>query len=244
MAVDETQNSTPVFEPVRQDRNFELVVQRVRDKLMEGELRPGDKLPAERELAKQLGVSRNVVREALRILENAGLVRTRKGAHGGAFVSLGSPTQMTQVLEDLILLNAIELDDLFEARTMLLEIIIDRIGRQDAPLDLAPLEQNLEMTRAAVAAGDSAGRVAAARDFYHQIGVMTGNTALVFTVDAQTELVQTFLRFRIGDMDAERLLTSREAFLHYLREGRFPEAKAELLDHLGRVHRSLWRARS
>jgi DNA-binding transcriptional regulator YhcF (GntR family) len=101
MAMERVGASGAIFEPVRQDRNFEVVVQRVRDKLMRGELKPGDKLPPERELATQLNVSRNVVREALRILENAGLVHTKKGAYGGAFVSPGSPTQMSQVLGDL-----------------------------------------------------------------------------------------------------------------------------------------------
>lgn len=235
------QASTSVFEPVRQDRNFEIVVQRVRDKLMGGELRPGDKLPAERELSKQLNVSRNVVREALRILESAGLVQTRKGAHGGAFVAPGSSTQMTQVLGDLILLNAIELDDLFEARTMLLEMILNRIAQLEKPLDLGPLKETIEETRVAVAENDSTRRVVAARNFYHQIAAMTGNTALVFTVDAQTELVQTFLRFRVSDMDPDRLLTSRQAFVDLLEQGRIDEAKEELRNHLDRVHRSLWK---
>ena len=67
----------PVFEPVKQNRNFEVVVQVVRDKMMRGELQPGDKLPPERELAKQLDVSRNVVREALRIA----LVNLRQGCY-------------------------------------------------------------------------------------------------------------------------------------------------------------------
>lgn len=235
---------SPSFEPVKQDRNFEVVVQRVRDKLLEGELRPGDKLPPERELAKQLNVSRNVVREALRILENAGLVTTRKGAHGGAFISPGSPTQMTQVLGDLILLNAIKLDDLFEARTMLLEMILERIGQMDHAPDLDALEQNIEETRVAVNAGDSVRRVVVARNFYHLIAEMTGNSALVFTVDAQTELVQTFLRFRVADMEPEQLVQSRLTFLSMLRDGKFDDAKVELRQHMDRVHRSLWVSKS
>jgi len=241
MAAERKTKETLIFEPVRQNRNFEVVVQRVRDKLMRGELRPGDKLPAERELAKQLSVSRNVVREALRILENAGLVTTKKGAYGGAFVAPGSATQMTQVLGDLIMLNAIELGDLFEARTMLLEMILDRIGSLERPPDLGALDRNISETRAAVSKGDSARRIAVARDFYHQIAALTGNTALVFTIDSQTELVQTFLQFRVSDMDPEVLLKSRTAFVDHLHAGRIEDAKAELRAHLDRVHTSLWR---
>jgi GntR family transcriptional regulator, transcriptional repressor for pyruvate dehydrogenase complex len=240
MAMERVRASGAIFEPVRQDRNFEVVVQRVRDKLMRGELKPGDKLPPERELATQLNVSRNVVREALRILENAGLVHTKKGAYGGAFVSPGSPTQMSQVLGDLIMLNAIDLADLFEARTLLLEMILDQIGKRDAVPGLKDLEENLARTRKAVSDRDSAGRVAAAREFYHLLAAMSGNTALAFTVDAQTELVQTFLQYRVSDMDPDVLLHSRAALIEFLRMGRIEEAKAELRAHLDRVHNSLW----
>ncbi len=215
-------------------------MQRVREKLMRGELQPGDKLPPERELAKQLDVSRNVVREALRILENAGLVVTRKGAHGGAFVSEGTASQMSQVLSDLIMLNAIKLSDLFEARTLLLEMILDQIKRLGKIPDLTKLEANFEATKEAVTARDSAARVAVARDFYHLIAELTGNTALVYTTDSQTELTQTFLQFRIGDMDSELLLSSRKNFIEHLRAGRFDEAKAELRAHLDRVYTLLW----
>ena len=240
MPEEQSQKQPPVFEPVNQDRNFEIVVKRVRDKMMSGELRPGDKLPPDRELAKQLDVSRNVVREALRILENAGLIVTRKGAYGGAFVSKGSARQMSQVLGDLIMLNAIELDDLFEARTMMFEMILDRIGMLGEPLDLAPLDKNIAATREAVAARDSSRRIFLAREFYHQLAALAGNTVLVFTVDAQTDLVQSFLQFRVSDMEPDVLLKSRTEFIEHLRAGRIDEAKAELRQHLDRVHTSLW----
>ena len=82
--------------------------------------------------------------------------------------------------------------------------------------------------------------MAVARDFYHQIAELTGNTALVYTTDAQTELTQTFLQFRIGDMAPEVLLNSRRSFVEHLRAGRFDEAKEELRAHLDRVHTGLW----
>lgn len=228
------------FEPVHSGRTFEIVVQRIREKLLTGALRPGDKLPPERELARQLDVSRNVVREALRTLENAGLVRTRKGARGGAFIEEGTPARIAQALGDLMTLNAISLDDLFEARVLMFEMVLDRIGRLPGSLDISALEANLAETEAAVAAGDSPRRVAAARDFYHQIAALTGNSALVFTIDAQTELIQTFLRYRVTDMDSDRLLRSRRTFLEHLRNGRIAAAKTELTEHLARVHERLW----
>ena len=68
--------------------------ERIRHQLSIRALRPGDKLPAERELAVQFGVSRSALREALRSLEIAGIVELRKGVKGGAFIRPGDPTRL------------------------------------------------------------------------------------------------------------------------------------------------------
>lgn len=232
--------SRHAFKPLRNDRTFEIVVRMVREKLQEGELHPGDKLPPERELARQLDVSRNVVREALRTLENAGLTETRKGAHGGAFIRQGSPDLISNALKDLLILNAVSLGELFEARVMTLEIILELIARRDTLPDLTALEQNIADTQAAVEAGDSGRRVDLARAFYHEIGMLSGNRALVLNVDALTDMIQAYLRYRVGDMDGRVLMASRRAFIEHLRARRFDAARAELSAHLARVHERLW----
>ena len=73
----------PPFGPVRTRRVFEDICDQIRGQVLGGILRPGDKLPAERELAEQFGVSRTAVREALRSLEIAGVVKLQKGVKGG-----------------------------------------------------------------------------------------------------------------------------------------------------------------
>jgi GntR family transcriptional regulator, transcriptional repressor for pyruvate dehydrogenase complex len=66
-------------------RIFEQVVEQIRDLIMTGAFRPGEKLPAEQELEKELNVSRSSIREALRVLEYEGIVEVRRGS--GTFVS-------------------------------------------------------------------------------------------------------------------------------------------------------------
>ncbi|HEY9279792.1 MAG TPA: winged helix-turn-helix domain-containing protein, partial [Eoetvoesiella sp.] len=75
----------PTFAPIKAKRAFEQVCEQIRREVAAGTLRPGDRLPPERELAEQLGVSRTAIREALRSLENAGLVQCQQGMGGGAF---------------------------------------------------------------------------------------------------------------------------------------------------------------
>lgn len=228
------------FKPVQSHRSFELVCERVREKLLQGELKPGDKLPPERDLATQLGVSRNVVREALRSLEIAGVVALKKGVKGGAFIQEGAASSITQAMSDLITLRAVSLKDLFEARVMILEMVIDRVFTSGKPVDLSKLEEVIERTARAARNNEIAERVRIAREFYHELAALTGNTAIIFMVDSQTELVQTFLRYRVGELDAETLIASREGFLASLKAGELDAAKANLREHLDRVHTSLW----
>ena len=81
-----------------------------------GALRPGESLPPERELAATFRVSRNTLREALRALELAGMIESRKGATGGAFVRSGNPQVVVGGMRDLYHLGAITPEHLTEAR--------------------------------------------------------------------------------------------------------------------------------
>ena len=69
----------PAFQPVRKTRMSGHIILQVQDLLASGRLKPGDRLPAERELAQVLGVGRTTVREAIRSLEYLGLVLVRPG---------------------------------------------------------------------------------------------------------------------------------------------------------------------
>ena len=73
---------------LKKDKPYQLVIDHIKDDILNGVLKPGDRLPGERELAEQLGISRNSVREGLRILENMGVTASRHGA--GHYVSLRS----------------------------------------------------------------------------------------------------------------------------------------------------------
>lgn len=75
-----------MIDRVRPATTYELVVEQIRRAICLGRFSPGDRLPPERELARQLGVSRATVREAIRVLESDGLAESRRGAHGGLFV--------------------------------------------------------------------------------------------------------------------------------------------------------------
>src|SRR6476646_5637582 len=81
----------PLLVPVRTGNAFEETVERLLAVIKLGLVAPGDRFPAERELAAQLGISRLTLREAIRELQQAGYVESRRGRFGGTFVTYEQP---------------------------------------------------------------------------------------------------------------------------------------------------------
>ena len=76
----------PVFRRIRGGNAFEETVERLLQAVKLGQVRPGDRLPSERELALRLGISRVTLREAIRVLAQEGYLASRRGRSGGTFV--------------------------------------------------------------------------------------------------------------------------------------------------------------
>ena len=89
-----------VYKLVRTSRLYEQIVQQIEDSIVKGELKPGDQLPAERELAQRFGVSRTAVREAVKALREKGLVEAYSGR--GTFITDGTTQAVRQSLDLLV----------------------------------------------------------------------------------------------------------------------------------------------
>src|ERR1700723_2233737 len=99
----ESLDTKPVYRAVRTARLYEQIVQQVEDSILKGQLKPGDQLPAERDLAHRFGVSRTAVREAVKTLREKGLVEAYSGR--GTFVTNGTSQAMRQSLDLMIRIN-------------------------------------------------------------------------------------------------------------------------------------------
>ena len=75
-----------LFRAAKQNRIFQDVVEQIQEAIIEGHLKVGDRLPPERELKEMLQTSRSTLREALRVLEQKGLIEIKLGMGGGAVV--------------------------------------------------------------------------------------------------------------------------------------------------------------
>src|SRR5574340_356427 len=140
-----------LVQPVRRDRLYQGIVTQIEGLLERGELKPGDQLPPERQLAEQLQVSRASVREALRSLELLGIVETRAG--GGTFVRHMQPDDLARPLTSLIS-RGHTIADVIDVRGLLEPAIAERAARHIAPAEISELREILAAQEKKVAAGD------------------------------------------------------------------------------------------
>jgi len=172
-ALSVTTQGPSLFQPVRRSRVSTDIVRQIQDLIAAEDLQPGDRLPGERELADALSVSRQSVREALRVLDYLGVVVVRPGE--GTFVATTPPAPVDASLYSLLSERSFLLD-LLEARRILEEGIVHLAARRATRDDLDTLETALAARETALAAGkhDVAGDLA----FHTQLAELTGNPVL------------------------------------------------------------------
>ena len=221
----------PRFGKLSNKRTFEGVIEQIRAQITEGLLREGDRLPPERELAEQLGVSRNTVREALRSLENSGVLRLKKGPRGGAFIHCGSGDAVAKAMADLYRLGAVQPANLTEARLILGPDVARLACERWEPRDLQALEDNVRKTREANDRNDHLLRAQANVEFHKLLAEATKNPILVAMTNALVEMVREFLQV-LGAMPNDYALASRERMLEHLRRRDGKAAAEEMARYL------------
>ncbi len=124
----------PLLRPVERTRTYEVILRQVEELLTSGRLRPGDRLPPERALAEQLGVSRPSVREALKVLEALGVVETTggQGRDSGAVVVARPGTAIGAAMRIHVATHGLPIADLVDTRALLEAAAMRRLARRIA----------------------------------------------------------------------------------------------------------------
>ncbi len=230
-----------MFDNVKDRRLFEKIVDQIKDAVLSGTLRPGDKLPSEHELARAFGVSRSAVREALRILELSGLVIIKKGNQGGCFIQeVKSSQQLIDYLSDNWKLGQIKLVDLTEARYWLESIVIEIVTTRITARDIDRLRKSIDKAEQFFKEGKEREKIDKNFDFHLLLVRMTGNTILIDTLSAIIELLSYFLcKIRPSRQITLNTLKAHREIVDLLEAGKVEDAKAVNKLHIKDVNNRL-----
>jgi GntR family transcriptional regulator, transcriptional repressor for pyruvate dehydrogenase complex len=174
----------PPFE-VRKDKVCDQVSRKL-EQFIRRELKPGDKLPSERELAQSCKVSRSSIRDAMRRLELMGLVEPRQGA--GTMVRDSSPDAMANPLFSLLMSKRKHISELLEVRTIIEPPIAARAARHITPEQLARMEEILRRQSEKVSRGEPA--IEEDSEFHYTIAMAANNSVLLHVIDVLMDLLR------------------------------------------------------
>jgi GntR family transcriptional repressor for pyruvate dehydrogenase complex len=224
-----------VFEPVHDNRALsEKIIAQISDALVAGELKPGDRLPPERELAEQFGVSRTVIRDAVKTLAGRGILHVKHGA--GIFVTTSEENAIERLgaLSDILPLQGVRLRDLFEIRKVLEAEGAEWAARRRNDYHLERLRgiledahrnsENLEV----LSERDAQFHVAIAEASQNLVLVRVMLTLLDLLAQSRRESLSIPGRAKLSLKDHERILEEIEAQRH-------ERARETMLEHLTSV---------
>jgi DNA-binding FadR family transcriptional regulator len=236
LAVSADEAPVPLFQPVRTRRAFEAVCDQIRQQIARGDLRPGDRLPGERDLTEQFGISRVAVREALRSLEAAGVVQARTGLNGGFFIRTDSnSTGITQTVQDMVALGQISIANVTEARVELMGVALRLACARATEAELDAIEADIEHHTALFSAGGGSRNSKSVIEFYRLIARATHNEVIVLMVDALSEIIRALLA-NIEPQPRKDIMQVRQQVLTLLRRRDAEGAVEAMALHLRRVN--------
>jgi GntR family transcriptional regulator, transcriptional repressor for pyruvate dehydrogenase complex len=198
-----------------------VIADELRRRIMRGELLPGDALPPESELVHQLGYSKPTVREALRILENEGLIRVKRGLHGGPEVQTLSLERVAQPMGIYLHIYDVPISDVWASRDRIIAAALERLASLPA-VDLTPLETEVEIL---------ADHVGDLSSFYLHM-ISTAETAVETTGSATDHVVVTALRHIVAGELAAATEAATDRTVALAAEEEIVAAWREALSHV------------
>jgi len=216
------------FEAIRKNRVHEEVAKQI-ERLILSKLNPGDKLPAERELAEQLGVSRSSIRDAMRRLQVIGLVEARQGA--GNIVREISPDALVSPLANVIAHKRQLVGELLDFRLMLEPPLAARAAGHATPEQVAQMEEILRRQDKRVRAGELA--VEEDSEFHYSIALASGNSVVLKVMDVVMDLLrETRSRSLQSEGRPQKSLAGHKRILAAIKRRDAEAAEAAMRQHI------------
>ncbi len=220
--------SNPDFGIVRRNKVYEEVARQI-ERLILKKLKPGDKLPAERELAEVLKVSRGSIRDAIRSLELLGLVEARQGT--GTIVREIGGDSSANPFAGVLKRRQEAVRELLDFRKMLEPPLAARAATHASPEEIAELESILKRQEEKQNQGEAA--VSEDAEFHYNVALASGNTVVLKVIDIIMDLLrETRTRSLQVDGRAQKSFEGHRRILASIQHHDSDAAKSAMLRHI------------
>lgn len=226
-----------LFKPFKNDKKiFQQISDQIRELIFSVVLKPGDKLPPEKQLASQFNTGRMVVREALRTLEQSGLVHIRQGSLGGAFVKNPDTAVITRSIADQIKIGNVTLQELIEARLGIEKVILDFAVMRVKNEDIDLIKKNIEDSEQKLLKGERATEENI--NFHILLAKSAKNILFEMIIESIMNVTKSFLLSLKPDVKyINNVLTYHKKIYKALEEKNLPMAKQIMEKHLLDINR-------
>ena len=220
------------FEAVRKTKLYEEVAKQIERLIVEGGLKPGDKLPPERELAEMFQVSRSSLRDAIRTLELTGLLEPRHGE--GTVVCDLSADLLVNPLANMLTRKRELVAELLDVREMLEPPLAARAAAHASPEEIAYLEDILRRQKEMVRRGELA--IEEDSEFHYTIAMAAKNSVVQKVLDVLMDLLRTS-RERSLQVEGrrQRSLAGHRRILKAIRQRDSTAAESAMRRHLKEI---------
>jgi GntR family transcriptional repressor for pyruvate dehydrogenase complex len=202
----------------------------VRQMIVDGTLQPGGKLPSERDLARQFGVNRSSLRQALKALTVMGVISQRAGL--GTHLIDDSSALLNMPLDFLLLVDGIRFAELFEARRIFEPELAARAARRHVAAEIIQLEESIHGMRRHAEAGSLAGVAACDQRFHSLIWKMAGNRICLRMLAPLHSVMTNSFAVTWSLSDYTRAISLHSGILDAIRAGDPESAHIFMSEHL------------
>jgi len=218
------------FEPIRIEPAYRKVAAALLDRITTRAIHAGDRLPPEIELARQFGVHRGTVREALRELQTNGVLKRERGSKL-MMVTRPERVDVAAGVSRALALHDVSYHDVWEALTALEPPIAAAAARQRKPADLANLETVVARLGEEV---DTSSAVEQAADFFHAVGEATHNRVFMLAHEPLVQLLVPTLGAMIDKVPQARarIADAQKRLVAAIRAGSAAQAEEWMAKHI------------
>ncbi|MCG2778716.1 MAG: FCD domain-containing protein [Desulfobacterales bacterium] len=230
----------PPFKPLRTEKFSQEVANQIKESIFDGTYVSGDKLPSEGDMSQLFAVSKVTVRQAIRVLENSGIVYTKQGVDGGIFVAEADTMSVSSYLSDMLKLKRVKMSDLTMARIIFEPDIVYRVAKVWEGDDLEVLEKNVQEAQIALDKNEFRRSRLLNLEFHRLVCNISKNPVVIFALNSVIDVLEENVLKTELDRDFIRdEIIAHETIIEKIRSREREQAHDEMREHIKVVHQKL-----